>query len=338
MNLTTNSSVGGGGQQVLDVRDLVTKFYTDEGVFHAVNGISYTLNAGEAMAIVGESGSDKSVSVLSLMGLVASPPAVVEKGTALLNGRDILNLSPTELQRIRGREIAMVFQDSMTSLNPVLTVGYQLAETFKLHERLGVREAKGRVIEMLRLVGIPDPEIRLSHFPHQFSGGQRQRIMIAMALSCNPSLLIADEPTTALDVTIQAQIVELIKDLQQRLNMAIIWITHDLALVTGVVEKVVVMYAGYIVEQATVAALFKQPLHPYSEGLLKSMPWRGGDRSKPLASIPGRPPDLREDFFRCPFSDRCSYVVDRCREENPPLMEAGTDRWSACWRWQDLAE
>ena len=324
--------------RVLDVRGLVTKFHTDKGPVHAVSGISYTLDKGEAMAIVGESGSGKSVSVLSLMGLVASPPGVVEAGEALLNGRDILNLPPTELGQIRGREIAMVFQDPMTSLNPVLTVGYQLAEMFRRHQGAGAREARDRAAEMLQLVGIPRPEIRLSHFPHHFSGGQQQRVMIAMALSCNPSLLIADEPTTALDVTIQAQIVELIKELQQRLGMAIIWITHDLALVAGLVEKVAVMYAGYIVEKASVAALFERPLHPYSEGLLRSIPRSDGDRTQPLASIDGLPPDLREDFSRCPFSDRCTYVVDRCREENPALMEAGPDRWSACWRWQDLAE
>jgi len=321
---------------LLDVRGMVTKFHTDRGVVHAVNGVSYALEAGESMAIVGESGSGKSVSILSLMGLVPSPPGVVEEGVAMLNGKDLLSLSPAELRQLRGREIAMVFQDPMTSLNPVLTVGYQLAEMFKRHEGLGTKDARVRAVEMLRLVGIPRPENRLSHFPHQFSGGQRQRVMIAMALSCNPSLLIADEPTTALDVTIQAQVVELIKGLQRSLGMAIIWVTHDLALVAGLVEKVAVMYAGYIVEQAAVGALFERPLHPYTEGLLRSMPRADSDRSKPLVAIAGVPPDLREQFARCPFCERCPYVVDRCRAENPPLMEAGPSRWSACWRWQDL--
>jgi oligopeptide transport system ATP-binding protein len=323
---------------LLEVRDLVTKFYTEQGVVNAVNGISYTLDEGESIAIVGESGSGKSVGVLSIMGLIPSPPGRVDSGQALFNGRDMIHMKSEELRHIRGREMAMVFQDPMTSLNPVLTVGYQLTESLKLHLAMDDAQAKKRAAEMLELVGIPNPEERLSDYPHQFSGGQRQRVMIAMALSCNPSLLIADEPTTALDVTIQAQIVELIKQLQEKLGMALIWITHDLALVAGMVDKVAVMYAGYIVEQATVHDLYKRPLHPYTLGLLHSMPKLDAKDQQRLASIDGLPPDLRQNFKSCPFAPRCPYAIDKCKQENPPLMPTGPNRISACWRWEDLRE
>ncbi len=323
---------------LLEVRELVTKFYTEQGVVNAVNGISYTLDEGESIAIVGESGSGKSVGVLSIMGLIPSPPGRVDSGEALFNGRDMIGMDPEELRHIRGREMAMVFQDPMTSLNPVLTVGFQLTESLKLHLGMDDNQAKKRAAEMLDLVGIPNPEGRLSDYPHQFSGGQRQRVMIAMALSCNPSLLIADEPTTALDVTIQAQIVELVKQLQEKLGMAIIWITHDLALVAGMVDKVAVMYAGYIVEQAPVHDLYKKPLHPYTLGLLHSMPKLDATGQERLASIEGLPPDLRQNFQHCPFSPRCPYAIDKCKQENPALMSTGPNRLSACWRWEDLRE
>lgn len=323
---------------LLEVRNLVTRFYTEEGVVHAVNGISYTLNQGESMAIVGESGSGKSVSVLSVMRLIPQPPGRVENGEVLFNGRNLLELSDREMRRIRGREIAMIFQDPMTSLNPVLTIGRQLTEALIWHLNMKEGEAKNRATEMLELVGIPSARDRLSDYPHQFSGGQRQRIMIAMALSCNPSLLIADEPTTALDVTIQAQIVELVKQLQEKLGMAIIWITHDLGVVAGLVEKVAVMYAGYIVEEAAVRDLYKNPSHPYTLGLLQSLPKVDAREKTRLVSIKGLPPDLREEPDHCPFAPRCPYVVDRCWEENPPLLPAGPNQTSACWRWQDVRE
>jgi oligopeptide transport system ATP-binding protein len=321
---------------VLQVRDLVTRFHTDGGVVFAVNGISYTLEPGQTLAIVGESGSGKTVSALSVMGLVPQPPGRIEGGEALLGGRDLLKLSPAQWRRVRGREIAMVFQDPMTSLNPVLTIGYQLTEALRQHLGMSRREATDRAAEMLRMVGIPNPRDRLSDHPHQLSGGQRQRVLIAMALSCGPSVLIADEPTTALDVTIQAQIVELVKELQDRLGMAMIWITHDLALVAGLAHRVAVMYAGFIVEEAPVRTLYATPRHPYTVGLLNSMPRVDASARGPLASIEGQPPDLGRPFESCPFAPRCPWADQRCREERPPLMEVGTGHRSACWRWREM--
>ena len=321
---------------LLEVRNLITKFDTDQGVVNAVNGISYSLDKGEALAIVGESGSGKSVGVLSIMGLIPSPPGRIASGEALLKGQDLLKLSPTEMRRIRGKEIAMIFQDPMTSLNPVLTIGYQLSEALKLHFGLSKTETKAKAIDFLSQVGIPNATDRLSEFPHQFSGGQRQRIMIAMALCCNPSVLIADEPTTALDVTIQAQIVDLIKQLQKKLGMAIIWITHDLALVASLVDKVAVMYAGHIVEQAPVGNIYKSPKHPYTLGLLNSMPRLDGRLQNRLPAIEGSPPDLRQNFEACPFAPRCGYAIPKCKEERPQLVTVDKDHVSACWCWQDI--
>jgi oligopeptide transport system ATP-binding protein len=320
---------------VLEVRDLVTRFHTDHGVVRAVNGISYALGKGESLALVGESGSGKSVSALSILGLL---PVLgrVEGGTVRLEGRDLLELPRSELRRVRGRNVAMVFQDPTTSLNPVLTVGYQVAEGLREHLKMNDGAARERVAELLELVGIPGARDRLGDYPHQFSGGQRQRIMIAMALACEPSVLIADEPTTALDVTVQAQIVDLVKRLQETLGMAILWITHDLALAAGLVDKVAVMYAGFIVEQAPMRALLQWPRHPYTKGLLRAMPRADGERDERLEPIPGSPPDPREDFRSCPFAPRCPYVVDRCRQENPPLLDAGPQHASACWRWDEL--
>ena len=323
---------------LLEVRNLVTRFYTEGGVVNAVNGISYTIGEGESLGIVGESGSGKSVSVMSLMGLIPTPPGRIEDGEVIFNGRDLLKLSQSELRRVRGREVAMVFQDPMTSLNPVLNVGRQMTEGLKLHLGMNDSQARQRAIEMLNLVGIPNADDRLSDFPHQFSGGQRQRIMIAMALSTNPALLIADEPTTALDVTIQAQIVELVKQLQDKLGMAIIWITHDLGVVAGMVEQVAVMYAGFIVEKGSVRDIYAKPSHPYTLGLLHSIPRLDEANRQRLASIKGLPPDLRQEFDHCPFAPRCPYVVDKCWEENPPLLPTGRDQLSACWEWETVLE
>jgi oligopeptide/dipeptide ABC transporter ATP-binding protein len=318
---------------VLEVRGLVTRLPTERGVVRAVNGVSYSLHWGEALAVVGESGSGKSMSALSLLGLVP-PPGRVE-GEVRLEGRDLLSLPKDELRRVRGRKVGFVFQDPATSLNPVLSVGYQIAEGLREHLGLDGAAARSRARELLSLVGIPAGRDRLDDFPHEFSGGQRQRIMIAMALACGPSVLIADEPTTALDVTIQAQIVDLVKGLQARLGMAVLWITHDLALAGSLADRIAVMYAGFIVEQAGASDLLHRPRHPYTRGLLRAVPGEGA-RNVPLEPIAGSPPDLRQDFDVCPFAPRCPLVVDRCRQENPPLRDAGPGRESACWRLEDL--
>ncbi len=326
-----------GRRPLLEVRDLEARFHTEQGVVHAVNGVSFSLEPGESMAIVGESGSGKSVCALSIMGLLRATEGAVTSGQALLDGRDLLTLSAREISRVRGRDIAMVFQDPMTSLNPVLTVGRQLCEGVRHHTGASRSDARARAMELLDLVGIPDAAGRLSAYPHQLSGGQRQRAMIAMALALGPRVLVADEPTTALDVTIQAQVVDLIESLRRKLGMAILWITHDLGLVAGLVDTVLVMYAGRIVEQSPVQELYRLPLHPYTRGLLQAVPTWGAGRRERLAAIEGRPPDLRVDPDRCAFAPRCPHAVDRCRAERPPLLEAAPDRTTACWRWQELA-
>jgi len=320
---------------LLEVRDLVTRFRTDGGVVHAVDGISWTLERGEALGIVGESGSGKTVAMLSVLGLLP-PGGAVEGGEALLEGRDLLRLDPGEMRGVRGRHVAMVFQDPMTSLNPVLTIGRQLTEGLRHHLSMSAAEARAEAVDLLGLVGIPDAPRRLEDHPHRFSGGQRQRIMIAMALSCRPAVLVADEPTTALDVTIQAQIVDLVKELQARLGMAMVWITHDLALVAGIVDRVAVMYAGRIVEEAPVRALYGEPRHPYTVGLLRSMPTLRDGRRRRLTPIEGRPPDLRRRADGCPFAPRCSWAVDRCRAERPPLRPVSPGHAAACWRWEEV--
>ena len=320
---------------LLDVRNLVTRFDTEEGTVHAVNGISYTLAAGESLAIVGESGSGKSVGVLSILRLIQSPPGRIESGEVLFNGQDLLKLPKSKVRKIRGREISMIFQDPMTSLNPVLTVGSQLTEALRNHQRVGRAEAKRQAAEMLRLVGIPDATKRLKNYPHQFSGGQRQRIGIAMALITNPSLLIADEPTTALDVTIQAQITDLVADLQKRLGMAIIWITHDLGVVAGLVDKVAVMYAGHIIEIAPVRDLYVETSHPYTLGLLESIPSLEGTEER-LVPIEGSPPNLLAPTAGCPFAPRCRFAVARCHEEHPPTVAVSSDHFAACWEWETV--
>jgi oligopeptide transport system ATP-binding protein len=316
---------------LLNVQGLETQFKTGDGTVHAVNGISFSLKEGEVLGIVGESGCGKSVSMLSLLRLIQSPPGKVVAGQAFYQGRDLLKMSDDEIRSVRGAQVGMVFQDPMTSLNPVLTIGYQLAEPLMLHIGMNKKEAHERSVELLRLVGMPEPENRLEDYPHQFSGGMRQRVMIAMALACNPQLLIADEPTTALDVTIQAQIVELVKRLRDELGMAIIWITHDLGIVAGLAQRVIVMYAGFIIEEAPVKELYANPLHPYTKGLLGSLPRMDISERHRLVSIDGLPPTLLKKPDYCPFSSRCKFVVEKCYGQNPPLMPVGPEHRAACW-------
>lgn len=316
---------------LLEVAGLATVFHTGKGDVHAVRGISYRLNPGESLAIVGESGSGKSVSALSLLGLVPAPGEITE-GRIVFRNRDLRALPEKELQKVRGCDIGMVFQDPMTSLNPVLTIGYQLMEALRWHLDMSETDARARVVETLEIVGIPNAADRLADYPHQFSGGQRQRIMIAMAIVCRPALLIADEPTTALDVTIQAQIVELVKQLQNKLGMAVIWITHDLALVAGIADQVAVMYAGSFVEYGPVDAIFTEPAHPYTKGLLRSMPRFDQPDQERLDSIEGSPPNPGRVAPGCPFTPRCQVAIDQCHTERPAL-KAGTDKHGvACWR------
>jgi oligopeptide transport system ATP-binding protein len=317
----------------MEVKDLATRFHTQEGTVYAVNGINYTLNEGETLGIVGESGSGKSVQSLSILGLIPSPPGKIESGTVMFRGKDLLKLSKEEMRQVRGAEIAMVFQDPMTSLNPVLTIGRQITEALQLHLGMNNQQARERAAELLALVGIPDPEKKLDNYPHQFSGGMRQRAMIAMALSCNPLLLIADEPTTALDVTIQAQIVDLVKRLRDKIGMAMIWITHDLGVIAGLADTIQVMYGGYIVERGPVDDIFTDTRHPYTLGLRASLP-RIDQRGEKLLPIEGAPPDMRKKPLGCPFAPRCRYKVERCTEEMPPLIpvEGGhPQHLAACW-------
>ncbi len=316
---------------LLEIRNLTVQFDTLDGVVHAVNGISYTLEEGNTLGIVGESGCGKSVSVLAAMRLIPQPPGRIAAGQILYQGQDLLTLSEAEMQRIRGKEIAMVFQDPMTAFNPVLTIGRQITEALTLHLGMSQEAAARRAIELLDMVGIPQPDERIRDYPHQFSGGMRQRAMIAMALACTPNLLIADEPTTALDVTIQAQILDLVKDLRDRLKMAIIWITHDLGIVAGLAERVLVMYAGFIVEKASVDDIYARPLHPYTLALLKSVPRVDRSSHEKLATIPGMPPDLLRLPSGCPFVPRCTFAVERCRHENPSLTRVAPDHEVACW-------
>jgi oligopeptide transport system ATP-binding protein len=316
---------------LLEIQDLKVRFHTPEGTIYAVNGISYELAEGGTLAVVGESGCGKSVSMLSILGLIPVPPGEIVSGKALYRGTDLLSLSESELEHIRGKEIGMIFQDPMTSLNPVLSIGYQLTEPLRVHLGMDQRQAEERAVSLLESVGIPAPAPRLRDYPHQFSGGMRQRVMIAMALACNPSLLIADEPTTALDVTIQAQIVELVVKMRERLGMAIIWITHDLSVVAGLAERVIVMYAGYIVEKADVNSLYSDPRHPYTAALLAALPRADRRRGSRLKSIPGAPPSMLVEPKGCPFAPRCELVIERCWAENPPLTPVDDHHEIACW-------
>jgi oligopeptide transport system ATP-binding protein len=306
-----------GAQPVLDVRGLKTVFRTRAGEVHAVNDVSFHLQRGELLGVVGESGSGKSVTMMSLLRLLPSPPADIRGGKVLLGGRDILQLSPEELRKVRGAKVGFVFQDPMTSLNPVFTVGSQIMEPLRAHMGMTKAQAEARAIDLLELVGIPDAKARLYNYPHQFSGGMRQRVMIAIALTCDPDVLIADEPTTALDVTIQAQILELVKELRQKLGMAIIWITHDLGVIAGIADRVMVMYGGQVVEHAPVGALFANPQHPYTRALLKTIPKITGDREARLRVIAGQPPIMTQVPVACPFRDRCEFRHDACDHTNP---------------------
>jgi len=316
---------------LLDVKGLKTQFFTQDGVVKAVNGISFHVDEGETLGIVGESGCGKSVSVLSVMRLIPQPPGKIVGGEVLFNGRDLLKFSGDEIRQIRGNQIAMIFQDPMTSLNPVLTIGRQIGEALELHLGMKRDDARKRSAELLEMVGIPRAEERLDDYPHQFSGGMRQRAMIAMGLACSPQLLIADEPTTALDVTIQAQIVDLVKRLRDEIGMAIIWITHDLGVVAGLADRVMVMYAGFVVEEAQVKTVYGDPRHPYTLGLLGSLPRLDEVRAEKLTSIEGLPPDLIALPEGCPFAARCVYAIEKCETERPELEPVGPRHRIACW-------
>jgi oligopeptide transport system ATP-binding protein len=316
---------------LLDVQGLETTFKTPEGVVHAVNGVSFGLKEGETLGVVGESGCGKSVTMLSILGLIASPPGKVQAGKAEFFGQDLLKMSKDELRAVRGAQIGMVFQDPMTSLNPVLTVGRQLQEPLMLHLGMTKKQAEERAAQLLEMVGIPNAADRLGDYPHQFSGGMRQRVMIAMAVACSPQVLIADEATTALDVTIQAQITDLVKRLRNELGMAIIWITHDLGVVAGLAQRVIVMYGGYIIEEALVNELYANPEHPYTIGLMGSLPRVDDTEHVRLHSIEGQPPTLYQKPQYCPFAPRCKWVMEKCWKENPPLLDVGLEHRAACW-------
>ena len=320
---------------LLEVDELKTFFFTRDGIVRAVDGLSFSVGRGEVLAIVGESGCGKSVTSLSILRLIASPPGRTVAGRVVFEGRDLLQLSEPEMRKIRGDAISMVFQEPMTSLNPVLTIGHQIAEVLVLHRGASREGAMQRAVEMLRMVRIPEPERRVAQYPHELSGGMRQRVMIAMALACEPRLLIADEPTTALDVTIQAQILDLMRELKERTGAAIVLITHDLGVVAEMAQRVVVMYAGRKVEEAPVAELFERPRHPYTRGLLDSIPKlgaaSGGGGATRLSEIPGTVPSLAEPIVGCAFAPRCGYATTRCRSDYPPLEEKVPGHHAACW-------
>jgi len=317
--------------ELLNVQDLKTQFHTRDGTVHAVNGVSFYLKEGETLGIVGESGCGKSVTVMSMLRLIQSPPGKVVGGKAFFDQKDLLQMSNEDIRHIRGAKISMVFQDPMTSFNPVLTIGRQMSESLEEHLGMTTKQGYQSAIDMLELVSIPSAKDRMNDYPHQFSGGMRQRVMIAMSLTCKPQILIADEPTTALDVTIQAQIVELVKRLRDTLGMAIIWITHDLGIIAGLADRVAVMYAGFIIEEARVKELYKNPLHPYTLGLLGSLPRVDAAARHRLVSIEGLPPVLYEDPSFCPFASRCRYKVAHCSVENPKLIPVGSEHRVACW-------
>jgi peptide/nickel transport system ATP-binding protein len=325
-------------EPLLSVHNLSVTFRTDHGVVPALRDFSYTLNAGETLAIVGESGSGKSVGALAVMQLIPDPPGRITDGDVRFDGRSILGLSESEMQKIRGNDIAMIFQEPMTSLNPVLTVAEQIVEAVRLHQRLSRHDARDRALEMLQLVQISEPEQRLDQYPHELSGGMCQRVMIAMALACTPSILIADEPTTALDVTIQAQILDLMRDLKHRLGTAILLITHDLGVVAEMADRVLVVYAGRKVEEASVRELLNSPRHPYTLGLLGAMPRLGeSDKGQRLTEIPGSVPSMLDPIVGCAFAPRCPLAMDRCRAEQPPLNAHGdSQHLAACWRSDDV--
>ncbi len=325
-------------ENLLEVRDLKTYFYTSQGVVKAVDGVSYDVKAGETCALVGESGCGKTMSALSIMRLVPQPQGVIAGGEIRFQGKDLLTLDQEEMRRVRGAEIAMIFQEPMTSLNPVLSIGRQITETLEAHRTISRKETKRRATELLQLVGIPDAERRLSDYPHQLSGGMRQRVMIASALSCDPKLILADEPTTALDVTIQAQILELMRDLAQKFGVALIIITHNLGVVARYADRVYVMYAGKIIESGSAREIYQNPRHPYTIGLLRSVPRLDQPRKAKLDPIEGQPPDLWNLSRGCSFQPRCKFAVDKCAEAVPPLQEVGEGHRSACWEAETLHE
>ena len=321
---------------LLEVKDLKTHFFTMDGVVKAVDGVSYDLEEGETLGLVGESGCGKSVSALSVMRLIPNPPGQIVGGEILLDGEDILKIDMDDMREIRGAKIAMVFQEPMTSLNPVLTVERQLTETLQLHMGMTKQQAQQEGVNLLTRVGIPDPESRIKQYPHQFSGGMRQRVMIAMALSCNPRLIIADEPTTALDVTIQAQILDLMKSLTSEFGVALIVITHNLGVVARYADRVNIMYAGKVIERGDAREIYSNPRHPYTVGLLRSVPRLDLPRRAKLDPIEGQPPDLINLPQGCSFRDRCRWAIDKCATDSPELMESGEGHLSACWRAEDL--
>ena len=318
-------------EKVLEIKDLKTNFYTDEGVIKAVDGISYDIKKGECVGIVGESGCGKSVGAMSILRLIPYPPGIIEGGEIKFKGNNLLDISEDEIQEIRGNKISMIFQEPSTSLNPVLSVERQLTESLELHRAMKRSDAKEEAVRLLELVGIPDPDLRINDYPHQFSGGMQQRIMIAMALSCSPDLIIADEPTTALDVTVQAQILELLADMRERLGTAVLIITHNLGVVARYVDRLNVMYAGSIVETGKTDEIYANPKHPYTMGLLKSVPRLDQPKTKDMDVIEGMPPNLARLPEGCPFAERCSFVMDQCREEKPVLEEVSQGHFRACF-------
>jgi peptide/nickel transport system ATP-binding protein len=321
-------------ERLLDVKNLKTHFFTDEGVVRAVDGVDMHIAKGETLGVVGESGCGKSVTALSIMKLIPQPPGKIVEGQILYNGQDLVTLPANRMRKIRGKEISMIFQEPMTSLNPVFTCGEQIAEALRLHEGLGRREAMAKTVDMLKLVHIPNAERRVKEYPHQLSGGMRQRVMIAMALSCNPKLLIADEPTTALDVTIQAQILELLNELKSKLHMAVMLITHDMGVIAETAQRVIVMYAAKVAEEADVGDLFKEPLHPYTQGLLRSIPRIDLDAKEKvrLEAIPGTVPTLRGNIAPgCRFAPRCPFTKPVCTEKDPVLKEVKPGHKVSCW-------
>lgn len=319
---------------LIKVEDLKTYFYTEDGVVPAVDGVSFSIEAGKTLGLVGESGCGKSVTSLSIMRLIP-PPGRIVGGRIIFDGINLIDLPESEMRKIRGNKISMIFQEPMTSLNPVFTVGSQIAEAIQLHQGLDRNSAMERAVELMRLVGIPSPELRVKDYPHQLSGGMRQRVMIAMALACNPKLLIADEPTTALDVTIQAQILELIKELREKFGMSVLLITHNLGVVAETADNVAVMYAGRIVEYGTVRDIFKNPLHPYTWGLLQAIPRLDTTRER-LLTIEGTVPDMLSLPMGCKFAPRCMFVKPKCEESEPPLEEISPGHFSRCWRSKEI--
>ncbi|OGR23101.1 MAG: peptide ABC transporter ATP-binding protein [Desulfobacterales bacterium RIFOXYA12_FULL_46_15] len=322
-------------ENLLEVKNLTTRFHTFDGIVHALNGVTFHVGKGEILAVVGESGSGKSVAMMSILGLLPSPPATIDAGSAKLFTKDtavdLLTLSKAEMNRVRGRQIGFIFQDALSALNPVMTVGSQISETLVRHLDFSWGRARTRTIELMNQVGIPGAAQRLNQYPHQFSGGMRQRVMIALAAACRPRLLIADEPTTALDVTVQAQILELVLRLQREMDLSLIWITHDLGVVAGLADRVLVMYAGRPVETAPVDTLYDHPLHPYTRGLLRAVPSLDRDTKAPLESIEGLPPDLLSPPCHCQFAWRCPCVFDRCWQDNPPYLEVAPGHIVTCF-------